>query len=347
MSRGAHLQGIADARNTRELLRHQDGVVSRAQALACGDEVWDIRRRIRRREWVRLLPGVYVDHTGEPTWTQRAWAGVLYLAPAALAGEAAIRACVGPSWRRCDESAPIEVAVAPDRNVAGPPGYLRRRPAHFHDSVRWNATPPRLNLEDAALDVVADQADELARIAVLADVCQTRRTTADRIRLALERRQRLRGRAWLGGVLGDIADGTCSVLEHGYLTRVERAHGLPSGRRQAPRATDRGAEYRDVAYPRLDLEVELDGRLFHDNARQRDRDLDRDLDSAGEGRLTVRLGWGQVFDRPCRTAARLSKLMRDRGWTGTAQSCGPTCSSARDPPVGRWIRTTWWSVVTG
>jgi hypothetical protein len=332
MSRVGRLPRTAGGRSIEELLRHQSGVLSRAQALACGDEVWDIRRRIRRNEWVRLLPGVYVDHTGEPTWTQRAWAGVVYLAPAALAGQAAIRACVGPTWRRCEESAPIEIAVAPDRNVAVPSGYLRRRPAHFHDSVHWNATPPRINLEDATLDIASDTSDEFATIAVLADVCQTRRTTADRILTALRRRQRLRGRAWLDGVLDDVAGGTCSVLEHGYLTRVERAHGLPGGQRQAPRATGRGSEYRDVAYPRLDLEVELDGRLFHDNARQRDLDLDRDLDSAGEGRLTVRLGWGQVFDRPCRTASRLSKLMCDRGWAGTAQPCGPTCPA---PQIGR------------
>lgn len=129
----------------------------------------------------------------------------------------------------------------------------------------------------------------------------------------------------MDGVLDDIAHGTCSLLEHGYLTRVERAHGLPVGDRQTPRTSDRGSEYRDVTYPRLDLEVELDGRPFHDNAHQRDLDLDRDLDAAGQGRLTVRLGWGQVFDRPCRTAGRMAALMRARGWDGVLLRCGPEC----------------------
>jgi hypothetical protein len=103
-------------------------------------------------------------------------------------------------------------------------------------------------------------------------------------------------------VLTDVAEGTCSVLEHGYLTRVERAHGLPRPSRQPTAASDRGPICRDVDYRRFGLYVELDGRLFHDNAAQRDRDPDRDLDAAVDGLHTVRLGWGQVFGRPCRTA---------------------------------------------
>ena len=132
---------------------------------------------------------------------------------------------------------------------------------------------------------------------------------------------------WLGQILDDLADGTCSVLEHGYLTRVERAHGLPRGTRQAPARADRGTQFQDVAYPRQGMVVELDSRLFHDTARARDVDLDRDLDTAAlAGGLTVRWGWGQVFDRPCRTTQRLVVLLRGRGWRGTPVPCGPGCS---------------------
>jgi hypothetical protein len=220
-----------------EILRDQCGVIARRQALTAGDAVWDVRRRVRRREWVRLLPGVYVDHTGRPSWIQRAWAGVLAVWPAALADEAAIRVTVGPRWRGFDPDAPIALALAPDRNVAVPSGYVRRRQAGFESRVRWNAGPPRVRLEDAALDVATRQPDEFRAIAVLADVCQSRRTTVDRMRETLAARARHRRRAWLDGVLDDVAHGTCSVLEHGYLTRVERAHGLPVGDRQTPRTS--------------------------------------------------------------------------------------------------------------
>jgi very-short-patch-repair endonuclease len=138
-------------------------------------------------------------------------------------------------------------------------------------------------------------------------------------------------RAWLGEILDDIAEGTCSVLEHGYLTRVERAHGLPHGTRQVARQADRGQQLRDVVYRRQALVVELDGRLFHDTARARDADQDRDLDEAAlAGGLTVRLGWGQVFDRPCRTTRRLALLLRSRGGRVRRSGAGPPACCRRE-----------------
>jgi hypothetical protein len=125
-------------------------------------------------------------------------------------------------------------------------------------------------------------------------------------------------------VLNDIAEGTCSVLEHGYLTQVERPHGLPRGRRQARGTGRAGRIYRDVSYPEP-FEVELDGRLFHDSAESRDRDFDRDLVTEVEGRVTTRLSWGQVFDRPCWTAGQVGLLLQRQGWTGSPTPCGPEC----------------------
>jgi len=69
---------------------------------------------------------------------------------------------------------------------------------------------------------------------------------------------------------------------------------------------------------------ELDGRVFHDNVGQRDRDLDRDLDDAVDGHAAVRLGWGQVSRRACRTAGRLDRLLRRHGWAGEMSRC-PGC----------------------
>jgi hypothetical protein len=67
------------------------------------------------------------------------------------------------------------------------------------------------------------------------------------------------------------------VLEHGYLTRVERAHGLPTPSRQVLRRTPGGKEYRDMEYDDPALVVELDGKLNHDSFAAQGRDADRDL----------------------------------------------------------------------
>lgn len=308
------------------LLEEQSGVVARRQVLALGGRPCDLERLVRRREWVRVLPGVFLHHTGEPTWLQRAWAGVLLHWPAALDGESALSAAVGPGWRRHREESPIRIAVDESRKIVPVTGYVVRRTAGFGALVQWNLGPPRVRVEEAALDVAARTPTDLGAVALLADVCQSRRTTAARLLDALAGRRRLRRRDWLDRVLHDLADGTCSVLEHGYLTRVERAHGLPRAHRQHRAVSHLGLTLRDVDYDPLPLIVELDGRLFHDSAGQRDRDLDRDLDAAVDGRDTIRLGWGQVFDRSCRTAGRVATLLNRRGWTGTAQPCGPGCS---------------------
>ena len=133
-------------------------------------------------------------------------------------------------------------------------------------------------------------------------------------------------------MLADVAAGTCSVLEHGYLARVERPHGLPTADRQVHDSRC-GPLYRDVEYAAARLRVELDGRLFHDNARARDLDLDRDLDSAVDGRTTVRLGWGQVHGRPCATARRVAVLLQQRGWGGVATPC-PECADVTTQYAG-------------
>jgi very-short-patch-repair endonuclease len=88
-----------------------------------------------------------------------------------------------------------------------------------------------------------------------------------------------------------------------------------------------------VTYVAESLVVELDGRLFHDNATARDKDMDRDLDAAVDGLNTVRVGWGQVFRRPCMTAQRIGRLLQRNGWTGSPARC-PDCDPSTVPPSG-------------
>lgn len=308
------------------LLVLQSGVISRRQLLAQGVTRGGIERGLRRRELARIMRGVFLENAGEPTWIQRAWAMVLHYEPAALTGQSALRAVAGPGWRRHSDEAPIHVAVDVTRTVRRLPGCRVDRMTALHEHVLWNTSPPRVSPEVAGILVAAATERELGRIAVLADLCQSRRTTADRLLVALDSRSRVRGRDWLRAVLVDIRDGTSSVLEHGYLTRVERAHGLPIGVRREGTVTAQGLVLRDVVYREYGRYVELDGRLFHDTAGQRDADLDRDLEAPATGQATVRLGWGQVFDRPCRTTERLAVLLRMGGWSGSPVRCGPGCT---------------------
>lgn len=321
-----------DDKALAELLARQDGVVSRAQVLELGGTPNDVRRLLRRRTWAPVFPGVYVDHTGPLTWQQRAWAAVLTAWPAALCDSSALRAAKGKGAKSGrDESAPIHVAIDRRRKVAVDRGrVVVHHLADLDEKVTWTTSPPRVRIEQTVLDraAAAAEADEFAAVEVIANAVQGRLTTAARLRSVLDGRPRIACREFLGGVLDDVRDGACSVLEQGYLERVERAHGLPSADRQVSDSVN-GRLYRDVLYTLFFLVVELDGRLFHDTAEARDRDLDRDLDAAVDRLSTVRIGWGQVFRRSCRTAERVATLLHQRGWEGEMVRC-PACGPLRE-----------------
>ena len=308
----------------RPTLIAQAGVIARTQLVELELAPHEIRRLIRRRELTVVHPGVYLEHTGDPTWLQRAWAAVLFCWPAALGAESAMRAADGPG-RPGGESGPIRVAVARARRVSAPAGIQVVRTFRLDDRVQWNLGPPRMRYDEAALDVALTSPGEFGAIGAIARAVQSRHTTALRMRAALDARSRAPRRDFIASVLDDVAQGTCSVLEHGYLTLVERTHRLPTAERQQRGVTSAGVIYRDAVYGTFDLE--LDGRLWHDTAEARDRDFERDLDGAVDGRSAVRLSWGQVFDRSCSTAAKVSALLVARGWPA-GQPCGPGCALA-------------------
>lgn len=235
---------------------------------------------LRRRDLTEVHRGVYVEHTGPLSWSQRAWAAVLWAAPAALSHESALRAAEGPG-RPGRDTDQLHVTVERERRLEPPPGVVVHRVRGFATRVRWNAGPPRMRYEEAALDV---------------------------------------------------AEGTCSVLEHEYLTRVERAHALPVGSRQVLARHEGRSTWQDVVYADQGVVVELDGRLHHSSVRQRDRDLDRDLAHAvgATGGETLRIGWGQAVDRPCATARAVAAVLTRRGWAGRLGPCGK-CGAPDQP----------------
>ena len=324
------------------LLALQDGVISRRQVLDASGDDNDIERLLRRRLWTRLHPGVYVNHTGAPTLDQREWAAVLYYGSAALAGRSALRRYgVRTGSDRAPADAGVEIAVDHARNVANLPGVTVTRMRQFEERVVSNLSPPRVRLEHAVFDVVDATPDAILAVAVIADACRSRRTTAGRLLEALDRRPRMRHRKMVRRILADAASGVHSVLEWMYLTRVERPHGLPTAKRQRAARTGRIAAYRDVEYLGLDTIVELDGRLGHELTLDRWADLARDVHAAADGLLTVRLGWRHVLE-PCHSAIAVSDILQARGWSRTATGCSPGCpvlhrggslaADAGDPP---------------
>lgn len=310
------------------LLARQGHCVTRSQLLRAGLAAHDIERLRRRRLLTKVHRGVYADHSGQLNWDQRAWVALLAYAPAALCGRSALRVVCGSDKRYGGSR--IEVVISASRVVTSTQGIRIVRSRRFDDIARLQLSPPRVSTEEAALQVAARQPSEIDLVGELAAVLGAGRTTVPRLQAALAQRPLTPRRRLIESVLDDLEQGTCSVLEHGFLTKVERPHGLPTAQRQARSQTQAGTVYRDALYVASDLPggalaVELDGRLFHDDAAQRDADLQRDLLAATDGVATVRLGWGQVFGRSCETAVHLGRLMGLKGWPGTVRPCGPGC----------------------
>ncbi|HEX7740135.1 MAG TPA: type IV toxin-antitoxin system AbiEi family antitoxin domain-containing protein [Marmoricola sp.] len=297
----------------------QDGVVSRRQLLDLGASDGDIKRMVRRRELVRMHPGVFINHTGEPSRSQREQAAVLACWPAALGFESAMG--VPPPDGR------IRVVIPAGRKVVPLRGVRVQRLDHFADRVDPIPSPPAVHYSHAAIDTAAER-DEAAAFALLSEALWTRRTTVTQLRDVLDRRGRIRRRSMLSRLLEDLAVGTCSVLERGYLHRVEGPHGLPRMDRQARDVLNGRTIYRDGEYAAYRLVIELDGRVHHTGAAARTRDSTRDLETlADRDEATVRLTYHQVFKDSCRTARLIARILEHRGWTGRTHRC-PECPRA-------------------
>lgn len=302
-----------DLNELHHLLRRvQDGTLRRSQICDLGGADHDIARMLRRRDLTSVHPGVYVDHTGDLSWQQRAWCAVHTYWPAALARQTALP--------NPDHRGPLHVAIDVRRTVRRLPGIVAHRTTDFSTRVLWLQTPPRIAPEHAIIDVLGQPPVEQA-FQALADLCHTRRTHIDQIRCALNGRGRVIGRDVIEGLLGDLETGTCSVLERGYSNLVERTHGLPRGDRQVAFVNGIRPGYHDVKYSRFGLVVELDGRAFHNTVQGWNDSYERDLGVAVQGSRTARLSYRQVFTNPCHTARQIGALMQQGGWTGAASAC--------------------------
>jgi very-short-patch-repair endonuclease len=101
---------------------------------------------------------------------------------------------------------------------------------------------------------------------------------------------------------------TRSEFEDAFLSFARR-HGLPT-----PETNQIVAGYEvDVLFRQQRLVVELDGREFHENAFEADRERDAALLSAGFP--VLRVTWRRFQDQELREARRLREILDQRSTT--------------------------------
>jgi very-short-patch-repair endonuclease len=307
----------------RDIARFQAGVITRQQALDAGLSVGAINSRLRFARWRPIYRGVYATFTGPVSREAQLWAAVLYGGKGAQLSHETAAELNGLTERR---SSMVHISIPVGRRVRPVKGVVIHRSSHTDVRARFpRGVVPHTLVEETITDLVnaANSLDDV--IGWVTGVFGRRLTAEGPLRKTLSIRGKLRWRCQLDEIVVAAASGAHSVLEFRYDRDVERAHGLPSARRQVPfTKPDGGRGFRDRYYAEYGLVVELDGRQVHPD-HQRGRDRRRDNDTAAGGGSTLRYDWDEVTRHACATAAQVAESLRKRGWRGTFKPCSPHC----------------------
>jgi len=306
-----------------DIVAAQRGVVTRAQALACGISDGAIRSRLDSGRWRPLFRSTYVTYTGPVPRPAGLWAAVLYAGTGAVLSHQTAAELVGLVDTGVDDD--IHVTVPTARRVLPAPGLTIHRSRRVEQARHPLRLPPQTRVEETVVDLTQSSSRLSDAIGWVTRACGRRLTRPERIAAAIDARKKLRWRAELLGAVADVSVGAQSPLEVRYLRTVERAHGLPRGSRQHAVIRSGGRRfYDDVRYAEYGVVVELDGRAYHpDEARW--RDMSRDNASVLDGRRVLRFGWADVAADPCTVATQVATVLVACGWRGAARRCAPTC----------------------
>jgi len=310
----------------RQLAEYQAGMLSRAQIVGSGLSGHIVSSRLRRGSWQQSYPGVYRTSSGGPSREASLWAAVLYAGRGAMLSYQT----AAELWGLADgPSSSIHLTVPSDRRVTQQPGIVLHLSKTAGKAAHPSALPPRTRLEETVIDLCCAAGDLDAAVGWLTRAIGRRRTTPDKLLVALDARSRARWRAQLAELLSPDSAGIHSVLEYRYVRDVERPHRFPEATRQAPSRLGSRSLYRDTLYEAYKTAVELDGRVAHPGD-SRWNDIHRDNAAATAGISTLRYGWLEVTTTPCEVAAEIAAALAGRGYA-LARPCSPACPVGRGP----------------
>jgi hypothetical protein len=314
---------------THELLTAQGMAIASRQGAMAGVDPRVMRGRASSGRWQRLQRGVYAAFSGDPDRETVLWAALLRAGPDAVLSH---QTAAERHGLIDTPSSLITITVPASRRAARGkiPGVLIHRSDAIQRTRHPAMLPPCTRVEDTVLDLIQIAPTFDDAYTWLCRAIGRRRTTADRIRLAMDARKKMRWRREIILALGDAEDGALSLLEYRYVHRVERPHRLPPATRQARVRRRTGNRYLDNLYEAYGVCVELDGTAAHPEDEQW-RDKRRDNANLGIGDIvTLRFGFPELGDRRCESAAYVAAVLRRRGWTGTIHPCPrPACPIAR------------------
>ncbi len=285
----------------------QRGVLSRAQALQHGFTPNNVQHRLRPGgPWQRLLPGVYLTVTGQPTWEQQQIAALLHAGPGGLiTGQAALlNYRLQHSEPRC-----VDVLVPLERQRASS-GFARiYRTRRMPDSMVCDGAVRFVPPERAVADTARALADRAAVRAVVASAVQRGQCTI--AQLAAELRDGpTHGSAHLRAVLAEVIAGIRSVPE-GDLRRLIIRARLPEPLYNAQLYIgEMFLAQPDAWWPHHGVALEVDSREWHLSPADWEQTMTRHRRMCAVGIVVVHVTPRQIRDESARLEADLDASLK-------------------------------------
>jgi very-short-patch-repair endonuclease len=279
-----------------DLAGSQHGVVTRAQLLAAGFTVGQIKSRLRSGALLREYPAVYRVGHRAPSVEARYLAAVWACGRGARLSDRAAGHLLGilatPPYMP-------EVTAPTERRV---PGIKTRRSRDLNEAMVWRGVPvttPARTLVDLS-SVLA--VGELARACHEAGIRYG--TTPREVEEILARRRTPPGAKKLRRVLMGDVHVSLSALERRFLALL-RDVGLPLPVTNRPV----GGRYVDCRWVERRLTVELDGYRYHSSRHAWELDRKREREAYARGDDFRRYTYGDVFEKPAPMLAELRSVL--------------------------------------
>lgn len=278
-------------------MSNQDGVITRAQAVAAGMSSSGVNRRLASGEWQRLECGVYLRADRAQTPRVRLRSAVYGAGPRTVAH--------GPSaawWHGLLDRAPHRHSVSIPRSLAvrNRPGVcLRRRDLHSADVTTYRHLPVT-----AVPLTVLEAAVDLPNGSVFLDRALQRSTTLPVLEAAHRRNLGRHGSAAATRLLSVAAEGGASEAER-MLHRLLRREGVTGWK---VHVVSCGYEI-DVAFIRQRVAIEVDGWAWHRDAARFNSDVDRQNVLVNAGWHMLRFTWHQLTNDPAGVVAQVRRAL--------------------------------------
>ncbi len=273
-----------------ESMRRQGGLITRAQLKAVGVPEWQIEGFLRRHEWLRVLPSVYLTNAGPPDDFQRIRAASLWAGPnTVVTGAAAL------FWQR-RTNRPLDVIDLATTVRLRVPATTPKIVAHrtrVDDfwRVNWNGIWVA-RTEYAIAELLATEGPALLDEAVRRRWVSVEMVTQVHLSLTPGRGSAMRAR-----ILGAAEGGAISEAErvlHSHL----RAGGITGWTANTLARPGRENRVGDVVFVKLKLLVEIDGFAFHTDHEAFIRDRARQNEFVLNGWMVLRFTWWQLIQYP-------------------------------------------------